>query len=194
MSLHHPPIKSTTENQIVLSKEFVSSKKSLYSFIMNINRDFVFQNDHEKTDVFLDLHNDIKEISIPKMIQKRFWLQLYSKTNAYLVTECMTPDREWKWVTTTFEARRNEENEILNYLIIRNTPSKRTINNIKSLYEKLINIERTMGVEVANNYFNRLLLEKNKTYDQYMKELCLPANRVILDVNFHRNNAIPAIS
>ncbi|MGY3795041.1 hypothetical protein [Aquimarina sp. 433] len=194
MSLHNPPSKNTTENQIVLSKEFVSSKKSLYHFVTHINHDFMLWNDNERTDTFSDAQNPILQIDIPKIIQKRFWLQLYTKTNTYLISQCLTSEREWKWVTTTFKVRRNEDNEILNYLIERNIPSKRAISNIGSLYKKLVNIETTMGVEVANNYFNKFLLEKNKTYDQYMKELCLSTDRTMLKVNYHKNNAIPSIS
>lgn len=194
MSLHNPPIKNTTENQIVLSKEFVSSKNSLYHFVTHINLDFMLWNDNERTNTFSDAPNPILQIDIPKIIQKRFWLQLYTKANTYLISQCLTSEKELKWTTTTFKARRNEDDEILNYLVERNTPSKRTISNISLLYKKLINIEKTMGVEVANNYFNKFLLEKNKTYDQYMKELCLSTDRTILKDNYHKNNPIPTIS
>ncbi|WP_343914716.1 hypothetical protein [Aquimarina litoralis] len=194
MSLRKPPIKNSTENQIVLSEEFISSKKSLFHFVTHINHDFVLWKDDKIIDTFSGSYKNTEEVGIPRIIQKRFWLQLYTKTNTYLINQCLTSEREWKWVTTNFKVRRNEDNEILNYLIERNIPSKRTIENIKSLYKKLIDIEKTMGIEVANNYFNKFLAEKSKTYDQYMKELCLSTDRTMLKVNYHKNNAIPSIS
>ncbi|MBW1298835.1 hypothetical protein [Aquimarina litoralis] len=196
MSISNPPIKNAIANIAILPKRVITSKKTLNCFITDLNFDFSEWNEYQKTDLTSDIDQEIIHLNIPKIIESRFWLQLHSKTKAHILTKCVTQEGTWKWITTVFEARKNDKNEIISYVIVRKFPSERMIYKVKTLYKKLMNIEKTMGVEVANSYFNRFLVENNKTYDQYMKELCHSNDALMKNISFTKTKKklLPVIS
>lgn len=121
----------------------------------------------------LTLQNEICHLDMPKVILKRFWLQLHSRRNTVLVNKTPEEDGGYYWLILDFRVKFNEKGKTMAFIVRKILPAKHTIKEIKQLYEKLVSIEKAMGLEVSENYLKLFLKEKGQTLEEFIKENCL---------------------
>ena len=166
------------KEMVIQSKNSFSTSTKLVKTITYTKDDFVFLEEKRSSNFLrLENHNPI-HADLPKIIQRRFWMHLHSKRQTYIVLENLYVNDECKWTVLFIETQLNEDNKTLNYKGVKEKPSEIAIIKTQALYDKLCTIEQTMGVDVAENYFERMLREEGKTYEQYMKDLCSSSNMI----------------
>ena len=67
-------------------------------------------------------------------------------------------------VTPSFD----EKDKIIGYFSVRRKPKKEAINIMKDLYIKLLQIEKSSGMESSIKYLEDLLKEKGVTYEEFI--------------------------
>ncbi|WP_378183635.1 hypothetical protein [Aquimarina sp. SS2-1] len=170
---------STIEKSTVVSSDASSNKDRRVLSRTNINfcvtyadegvvvlRSRSSERDYVKKSSTVLCHTDM-----PKAILKRFWVQLHSKRNTILVNKSPLEDNGYYWVTIDFDAQFNLRNHTFWFLARRISPSTQTVKEISKLYDKLLSIEQTMGLEVSEKYLIRFLKERNQTFDEYIQEI-----------------------
>lgn len=119
------------------------------------------------------LEDEIWHMDMPKVILKRFWLQLHSRRNTVLVNKTPTDDGGYYWLILDFRIKFNERGKAMAFVARKILPAKHTIKEIDQLYQKLVSIEKTMGIEVSEKYLKQFLKEKGQTLEEFVKKNCL---------------------
>ena len=103
---------------------------------------------------------------MPKAVFKFLWDRIKSKEEvfAYVVNETKNKNEYWVFanVTASLDVRGN----IIGYYSVRRKPNPKAVEIIKPLYRKMLEIERTAGVEASMKVLTDLLEEKGLSYDE----------------------------
>lgn len=165
-----------------LMQEFViPSSEKIRTERINLNRPIQYTNDNlisiginNEPDFFKSEKQTLFYIGVPKVICKRLWLQLHSEKNMLFVALIPAKNNKCYWIITDFAVRLDQNGAISSFLATRITPLQTVIEEVNELYKRLLSIEVTMGVEVAEKYFEEFLRDQGKTFYEYMTELCYP--------------------
>jgi hypothetical protein len=73
----------------------------------------------------------------------------------------LAKDGRYYWIFTEFETRKDTDTgEIIGYHAARKTVSKHVIDVIDNLYSKLLEIEKTQGIQESEKYLIEFLKDK----------------------------------
>jgi hypothetical protein len=98
---------------------------------------------------------------MPKVIFKLLWETIKQGKNINAVVKNLAKDGRYYWIFTEFEIRKNTDTgEIIGYHASRKTISKYVIEIIADLYAKLLEIEKSEGVDGSEKYLIAFLKEK----------------------------------
>ncbi len=108
-------------------------------------------------------HSIIRHPDMPKVVFKLLWETIKQGKNINAVVKNLAKDGRYYWIFTEFEIRRNTDNgKIIGYHASRKTISRRVIEVIDELYKKLLEIEKTEGIEASEKYLVNFLKEKGE--------------------------------
>ncbi|RLA78824.1 MAG: histidine kinase [Epsilonproteobacteria bacterium] len=106
-------------------------------------------------------HSIVRHPDMPKVVFKLLWETIKAGKNINAVVKNMAKDGRYYWIFTEFEIRRdNDTQKIIGYHASRKTISKHVIEVIAKLYKKLLEIEKTQGIEASEKYLVEFLKEK----------------------------------
>ena len=84
----------------------------------------------------------------------------------------MAKDGRYYWVTTKFEIKKDSlDNSIKSYMAYRQAARPQTIAAISKLYDELLDIENSGGMEASEKYLSGYLDSKRLTYDEFIDDL-----------------------
>jgi PAS domain S-box-containing protein len=116
-------------------------------------------------------HNIIRHPDMPKVIFKLMWSRLSQGKNIFAIVKNLAKDGRYYWVTTKFEIRKNPmDNSITGYMAYRQAAKEKAVNKISKLYEELLDIEKSSGVDASEKYLIGYLESKRMTYDEFIDE------------------------
>ncbi len=117
-------------------------------------------------------HNIIRHPDMPKVIFKLMWERLHSGRSIFAVVKNLAKDGRYYWVTTQFEIKTEPLSGNINgYMAYRQAAKPQVVNTISKLYEELLEIEKSSGVEASEKYLSGYLESKRLTYDEYIDDL-----------------------
>jgi len=106
-------------------------------------------------------HNIVRHPDMPKVVFKLLWETISKGKNINAIIKNLAKDGRYYWIFTEFEIRKNTDTgEIIGYHASRKTISKFVIEIIAELYAKLLEIEKTQGVNASEEYLVKFLKEK----------------------------------
>jgi len=146
--------------------DFIISKTDLMGKITYCNRIFMDMAEYTEEELLGAPHNIIRHKDMPKAVFKFLWDRIKSKEEvfAYVVNETKNKNEYWVFanVTASLDVRGN----IIGYYSVRRKPNPKAVEIIKPLYRKMLEIERTAGVEASMKVLTDLLEEKGLSYDE----------------------------
>ncbi len=159
--------------EIALNPEkTIMSKTDARGVIEYANDYFMEISGYQEHELIGQPHNVIRHPDMPKVIFKWLWKRLLNKENMHAVVKNLSKDGRYYWVITDFEVKVNDKEEVISLFGRRKMPPRATVKIIKELYEKLLAIEQSSGVEVSEKYLIGYLEEKGKTYDEFIEDVC----------------------
>ncbi|MEA3370410.1 MAG: PAS domain-containing protein [Campylobacterota bacterium] len=131
-------------------------------------------------------HNIIRHPDMPKVIFTLMWQRLKDDQDILTILKNRTKDGNYFWVTTSFRTTYSEVTKHKNgYMAVTHAAPKQAIQEVESLYEKLLEIEKREG-EVGSIKYLLDFFEANDTnYDEYLKDIT--TKHGFLDSMFHKN-------
>lgn len=161
------------EKEIKLSdiKPIVSST-DLKGIIKYCNRYFQEVSGYSEEELLGSPHSIIRHPDMPKVIFKLMWERIKKDKNILAIVKNRTKDGDYYWVTTSFETKYNPLTKNRDgYLALRKAAPKKAVQEIIPLYEKLVEIENSEGIEASEDYLIDFLVEQDMDYDTYIQEL-----------------------
>jgi PAS domain S-box-containing protein len=119
-------------------------------------------------------HNIVRHPDMPKVVFKLLWETIKQGKNINAVVKNLAKDGRYYWIFTEFEIRRDTDTgDIIGYHAARKTISKHVIEIISDLYTKLLDIEKSQGVEASEKYLIEFLKDKGSDieFSNIMEEI-----------------------
>lgn len=111
-------------------------------------------------------HSIIRHPDMPKIIFKLLWDTISKGENINAVVKNLAKDGRYYWIFTEFESKMNtDRTEVFGYKASRKTISKHVIDVVSKLYVKLLEIEKSDGIEASEKYLNEFLNSTGEKID-----------------------------
>lgn len=144
------------------------SKTDLKGRITYANKEFIKISGYTEIELINKPHNILRHPDMPRTIFKLLWdtLQHGDEIHAYVINK--TKNGNYYWVLANVAPSININKKIIGYHSTRNQPSKEGLKIIIPLYKKLVDIEKTLGLDSALNTLKNILNEKGVSYEEFM--------------------------
>jgi PAS domain S-box-containing protein len=106
-------------------------------------------------------HSIVRHPDMPKVVFKLLWETIGAGKNINAVVKNLAKDGRYYWIFTEFEIRKDTDTgKIIGYHASRKKISRHVIEIIAELYAKLLEIEKSEGVDASEKYLIEFLKEK----------------------------------
>ncbi len=154
------------------SDEFIVSKTDLKGMITYCNEIFIKISGYCEEELLDSPHNIVRHPDMPKAVFKLLWQKIQNGEEVFAYVKNLSKDGSYYWVFANITASLDgSSNKIIGYYSVRIKPNKSAIKTISSLYAKMVEIEKSEGVEGSTRYLNRLLEDKGVCYDEFVISL-----------------------
>ncbi|MBU1927643.1 PAS domain-containing protein [bacterium] len=161
------------DNEIKLSnKRYIVSKTDAKGIIEYGNDYFVEISGYSEAELIGQPHNIVRHPDMPKVVFKMMWDRISRGKNIMAVVKNLAKDGSYYWVVTEFEPKIDPiTNEILSHTAFRKAAPQKAIDTMTPIYQKLLEIEKTGGMEASEKYLRGFFEENKTTYDEFIDKL-----------------------
>lgn len=151
--------------------EIIVSKTDTHGKIMYGNELFLRLSGYEEHEIIGAPHNIIRHPDMPKFIFKHLWdtIKAGREVNAYVINKTKNGDYYWVYanVTPSFD----KSGTVAGYYSVRRKPSQKALAQVKPLYQRLVNAERSGDIVQSQKIVDELLKNYGGRYDQFILSL-----------------------
>ncbi len=142
-------------------KRYIVSETDAKGKITYANDYFMEVSGYTQEELIGKPHSIVRHPDMPKVVFKLLWETIKQGKNINAVVKNLAKDGRYYWIFTEFEIRKDTDTgEIIGYHASRKTISKHVIEIIADLYAKLLEIEKTEGVDASEKYLIKFLKEQ----------------------------------
>jgi PAS domain S-box-containing protein len=176
---------STTRvsSEIIIDKKDVLVTRTDHSGIINYANDtFIRVTGFSEEEIIGKPHNIIRHPDMPKAIFYMMWKHIKRRKNIIAIVKNCAKNGDYYWVATDFRHEEDYSGAIKNYVAFRRPITKENIEIIEKLYEKLLEIENTSGMDASVKYFNRYLKDRDTDYPSFISDILVepPLTQLIM--------------
>jgi len=150
------------ENEIIVSKTDTKGK------ITYGNEIFIKMSGYAEDELLGKPHNILRHPDMPKAIFKLLWDTIKSKNEINAYVKNLSKDGSYYWVLANITPSYDENEKIIGYFSARRTASQSALEFIKPLYKKLLDIEKSKGMQASIEHINNILQEKGLSYEEFI--------------------------
>lgn len=151
--------------------DFIVSKTDLKGKITYGNEIFIKMSGYEESELLHAPHNILRHDKMPAVVFRLLWDRLKEKEaiNAFVLNKCKNGDHYWVFanVTPSFDEKKN----VIGYYSVRRKPKESAIKVIEPIYEKLLEAEKSDGIDASYNLLTQELNKAKVTYDEFVINL-----------------------
>lgn len=153
------------EDNIIVSKTDTKGK------ITYCNELFIQMSGYDEEELLDQPHNILRHPDMPRAIFKLLWdkIQNREEINAYVKNLCK--DGSFYWVFANVTPSFDSKDKIIGYFSVRRKPKKETVEKVKELYTKLLQLEKNGGMEASMQHLQNLLKDKGVSYEEFVLSL-----------------------
>ncbi|ABK81760.1 PAS domain-containing protein [Campylobacter fetus] len=150
---------------------FLVSKTDLKGDITYCNQTFLEVVNSKNKDLIGKHHNIVRHPDMPKFVFQLLWKRIKNKQEIFAFVKNRTFDQAYYWVCANVTPSIDEHGNIIGYYSVRRKASKEAIKTIVPIYQKMVELEKTGGVEASSKFINSFLTQNNTTYDCFINNL-----------------------
>lgn len=164
------PTPNSRETQIA-QDDFLVSKTDPKGRITYANPSFIKVTGFTEKELLGKPHNIIRHPEMPKIIFKLLWEEITNKREIFAYVKNMSKDGGYYWVYANVTASLDTRNNIVGYYSVRRKANPKALEIINPLYEKLLSLEKSGGMDASAQYLTELLKEKGVDYDEFSNNI-----------------------
>jgi len=169
-------VKPTPINEEILldPRRYIVSETDVKGKITFCNNYFMEISGYTQKELIGAPHNIVRHPDMPKVVFKLLWETISQGKNINVVIKNLAKDGRYYWIFTEFESRKDTDTgKIIGYHASRKTISKFVIEVIADLYAKLLQIEKSDGVDASQKFLISFLKEKGEEieFENIMEEI-----------------------
>lgn len=146
--------------------DFIVSKTDLKGRITYTNKIFMDMAEYTEEELLGKAHSIIRHPDMPKAVFRYLWDTIAKKEEVFAFVINKTKNNNAYWVyaniTASLDARRN----IIGYYSVRRKPNPKALEIIIPLYKKMLEVEKSSGVDASFKVLTDILQEKGVSYDE----------------------------
>lgn len=163
---------SPTNREInIQTNDFLVSKTDSTGRINYANPAFIKVTGFSEKELLGKPHSFIRHKEMPKIIFKLLWEKISQKREIFAYIKNMSKDGSFYWVYANVTASLDVRNNIIGYYSVRRKANPKALEVIRPLYDKLLSLESSGGVDASYNYLTELLNDKGVSYDEFSNNL-----------------------
>ena len=151
-----------------LDDEFIVSKTDLSGKITYGNDLFIRMSGYTEKELLGAPHNILRHSDMPKLIFTLLWEQIKAGKEIFAYVKNKTKQEDYYWVFAHVTPSLNGSGKVIGYHSVRRKPNDKALQTIIPLYEKLLEAERSGGVNSSLNILEKTLANAGKSYDQFI--------------------------
>jgi hypothetical protein len=105
---------------------------------------------------------------MPKVVFKLLWEYVQNGKEIFAYVKNLSADGSFYWVYANVTPSYDMNKNIIGYYSVRIKPNPSALEVIKPLYEKLLSLENSGGIDASEKYLKELLKEKGVSYDEFI--------------------------
>ena len=158
----------TPQERIMKEDDFIISKTDTKGKITYCNEIFMDMAAMTEAELLGKPHSIVRHPDMPKVVFKLLWEKVQAKEEIFAYVKNLSKDGSYYWVLANVTPSFDKDNNIIGYYSVRIKPNPKALEAIKPLYEKLLSIEKSDGIDASQTYLKNLLKEKGVSYDEFI--------------------------
>ncbi|MCD8213834.1 MAG: PAS domain-containing protein [Campylobacter sp.] len=150
---------------------FLVSKTDTKGYITYCNEPFLKIVGAKQSELLGKPHNIIRHPDMPRIVFKLLWEYVKNKREIFAYVKNKSFDGGYYWVFANVTASLDANKNIVGYYSVRRKPNPKAIEIIEPIYKRLLEIEKTGGMEASQKALNELLAQKGVSYDELLNNL-----------------------
>ena len=162
---------SENKEHMVEESAFLVSKTDLKGRITYCNEPFLKIVGAKQAEVLGKPHNIVRHPHMPRAIFKLLWEHIKDKKEIFAYVKNKSFDGGYYWVFANITASVDDRNNTVGYYSVRRKPNPKAIEVIEPIYQKLLSVEKSGGMDASMKFLTDFLNEKNLSYDEFVNNL-----------------------
>ena len=148
--------------------DFIVSKTDPKGRITYVNRIFMELAEYSEEELLGKPHNIVRHPDMPRAVFKLLWDRVKNKEEIFAYVVNKTKNGNEYWVLANVTASFDEHGNIIGYYSVRRKPNPKALEIIKPLYAKMLQAERSGGIEAGLAVLQETLKHEGVEYDEYI--------------------------
>jgi PAS domain S-box-containing protein len=158
----------TTHEHVMKEDDFIISKTDAKGKITYCNEIFMDMAAMTEEELLGKPHSIVRHPDMPKTIFKLLWEQIKEEKEIFAYVKNLSKDGSYYWVFANVTPSYDDRGNVIGYYSVRIKPKESALAVIKPLYETLLGVESTSGIDAATKHLHKLLEEKGVNYDEFV--------------------------
>jgi len=152
----------------IKDNDFIISKTDLKGRITYVNKIFMDLAEYSESELLGKPHNIVRHPDMPRAIFKLLWDRIQNKKEIFAYVINKTKNKNDYWVFANVTASLDSRGNIVGYYSVRRKPNPQALEIIKPLYAKMIQAEKSGGINASDKILNDVLKHEGVDYDEYI--------------------------
>jgi PAS domain S-box-containing protein len=161
----------TMQERVMREEDFIISKTDKSGKITYCNEIFMDMAMMSEKELLGKPHSIVRHPDMPKAVFKLLWDYVQKGEEIFAYVKNLSNDGSFYWVYANVTPSYDTSGNIIGYYSVRIKPSLSALEIIKPLYEKMLSIEKSSGVDASTQYLLDLLKEKGVSYDEFIIQI-----------------------
>ncbi|MDO5606844.1 MAG: PAS domain-containing protein [Capnocytophaga sp.] len=150
----------------------IKSKTDSKGTIGYVNNVFLEVSGYTESELIGQPHNVIRHPDMPRVVFKVLWDNLKIGNNFNAVVKNLSKSGKYYWIVTNFDIFKDENGTPLSFMGVRTSVPDAVINVIKPLYARLVELEKTGGMEASEAFLKEYFQQQGfADYTAFIKKL-----------------------
>jgi len=149
-------------------EDFIVSKTDPKGRLTYVNQIFMEMAGYSEEELLGKPHNIVRHPEMPKAVFKLLWKMVQNKEEIFAFVINKTKNGDAYWVYANVTASLNKQGQIIGYYSVRRKPNADALKLIQPLYKKMLQAEKSGGVEAGTKLLLDLLKEKGVDYNEFI--------------------------
>jgi len=151
--------------------DFIVSKTDLKGRITYCNKIFMDMAEYTEEELLGKAHSIIRHSDMPKAVFKYLWDTIPTKQEVFAYVINRTKNGNDYWVYANITASVDKNGKVIGYYSVRRKPNPKALEIIIPLYAKMLEVEKSSGVEASFKILTDILEEKGIGYDELIASI-----------------------
>lgn len=157
--------------KMMSDEDFIVSKTDLKGRITYCNQIFMDMAEYREDELLGKPHSIIRHPDMPKAVFRFLWETIPTKQEVFAYVINKTKNNNDYWVYANITASVDVNGKIIDYYSVRRKPNPKAIDVIAPIYKKMVEVEKSSGVDTSFKVLTDILKEKGVGYNELIISL-----------------------